>query len=130
MICRFGYMLMPDPPAALAETRRVLKPGGRLTLAVWREADRNPWVSIVGRLLLERGHVPPPEPGAPGMFTMARDERIRELLESAGFDVLRIEEVPSSSNTRASTNTSTARGTRAASLPEFGAKSPHRSARR
>lgn len=94
VLCRFGYMLMPDPPAALAETRRVLKPGGRLTLAVWREAERNPWISIVGRTLLARGHVPPPEPGAPGMFTMARDERLRELLENAGFTVLRIEEIP------------------------------------
>ena len=94
VLCRCGYMLMPDPAAALAETRRVLRPGGRVTLAVWREAQRNPWISIVGRMLLERGHVPPPDPGAPGMFTMARDERIRELLEGAGFTVLRIEEVP------------------------------------
>ena len=94
VLCRCGYMLMPDPAAALADTRRVLRPGGRLTLAVWREADRNPWISIVGRMLLERGHVPPPEPGAPGMFTMARDERIRELLEGAGFTVRRMEEIP------------------------------------
>jgi ubiquinone/menaquinone biosynthesis C-methylase UbiE len=28
--CRFGYMLMADPAAALAETRRVLRDSGRL----------------------------------------------------------------------------------------------------
>jgi ubiquinone/menaquinone biosynthesis C-methylase UbiE len=94
VLCRFGYMLMPDTARALAETRRVLRPGGRLALAVWREAERNPWISIVGRMLLERGHVPPPEPGAPGMFTMARDERVHELLDGAGFEVLRLEEIP------------------------------------
>jgi ubiquinone/menaquinone biosynthesis C-methylase UbiE len=94
VLCRCGYMLMPDPAAALAETRRVLSAGGRLALAVWREADRNPWISIIARMLVELGHVPPPEPGAPGMFTMARDERVRELLEGAGFEVLRIEEIP------------------------------------
>jgi ubiquinone/menaquinone biosynthesis C-methylase UbiE len=94
VLCRWGYMLMVDPAAALAETRRVLRPEGRLALAVWREAPRNPWVALAGRVLAERGYAPPPEPGAPGMFTMASDERTRELLEGAGFDVERLEEVP------------------------------------
>ena len=94
VLCRWGYMLMADPGAALAETRRVLRPGGRLALAVWGAAERNPWISIAGRMLLERGHVPAPEPGAPGMFSMASVERTRELLEDAGFTDIRIEEVP------------------------------------
>lgn len=94
VLCRFGYMLMPDPAAALSETRRVLRLGGRLALAVWAAADRNPWVSLAGRVLVERGLVPPPEPGAPGMFIMASEERTRELLEDAGFTVGRLEEVP------------------------------------
>ena len=42
VLCRFGYMLVPDPAAACSETRRVLRPGGRLALAVWRGSDRNP----------------------------------------------------------------------------------------
>ena len=94
VLCRFGFMLMPDPAAALSETRRVLRPGGRLALAVWTAADRNPWISIVGRMLVERGLVPSPEPGAPGMFSMGGEERTRALLEDAGFTVGRLEEVP------------------------------------
>lgn len=94
VLCRCGYMLMPDPAAALAETRRVLKAGGRVALATWREAERNPWISIVGRKLLEQGRIPPPVRGEPGIFALARDQRIRELLEGAGFGVRRIEDVP------------------------------------
>jgi SAM-dependent methyltransferase len=94
VLCRFGYMLMADPAAALSETRRVLRPDGRLALAVWREAARNPWVAIAGRVLVERGLVAPPDPGAPGMFSMASDERIRELLEGARFTLERLEDVP------------------------------------
>lgn len=93
-ICRFGFMLMPDPGAAMAETRRVLRSEGRLVLAVWRGPEQNPWVSIAGRVLVGRGHAPPPAPGAPGMFTMAGDEQTRSLLEGAGFDEVTIEDVP------------------------------------
>ena len=94
VLCRFGFMLMPDPAAALAETRRVLRTGGHLALAVWSTAAENPWVAIAGRILAERGLTPPPEPGAPGMFVLADEARLRQLLQGAGFDVERVERVP------------------------------------
>ena len=94
VLCRFGLMLMLDPAKALAETRRVLRPGGRLGLAVWSAPERNPWISIGGRVLAGLGFAPPPEPGAPGMFVLADENRLRGLLEGAGFTVERVEEVP------------------------------------
>jgi SAM-dependent methyltransferase len=35
VLCRWAYMLMIDSATAFAETRRVLKPGGRLAFSVW-----------------------------------------------------------------------------------------------
>jgi ubiquinone/menaquinone biosynthesis C-methylase UbiE len=93
-LCQSAYMLAADPAAALAETRRVLRPGGRLALSVWGEPALNPWASIGGMILIERGHMPPPEPGAPGVFSMASEERTRALLDGAGFRSVRIAEVP------------------------------------
>jgi SAM-dependent methyltransferase len=94
VVCRYGYMLVADPARAFAETRRVLRPSGRLALAVWSSAEENPWASIAGRLLVERGQLPPPEPGAPGIFGLADEERLRMLLDAEGFTSVRVEEVP------------------------------------
>lgn len=93
-ICRFGYMLMENPAAALAETRRVLRAGGRLVLAVWGPPDRNPFFLIPAMSLVGRGHLPPPEPPpAPGLFAMANPERTAGLLRDAGFEEARTEEL-------------------------------------
>lgn len=95
VLCRFGYMLMDDQAAALAEARRVLRPGGRLTLASWGPPERNPFFGLIGMSLGRRGHIPPPDPPpAPGPFSMASPERTTALLEAAGFREVLTEEVP------------------------------------
>jgi SAM-dependent methyltransferase len=93
VVCRWGYMLMADPVAALNETKRVLRGGGRLAFAVWSSADRNPWATVPGMTLVQLGHVPPPEPGMPGIFAMADPGRIRELVSGAGFGEPELEEI-------------------------------------
>jgi len=42
VVCQFGLMFFTDRSAALAEMRRVLKPGGRLALSVWDSLENNP----------------------------------------------------------------------------------------
>lgn len=94
VLCRFGYMLMTDPAAALAETRRVLRPSGRLALAVWGSPDQNPFFTAIASSLVAGGHMPAPDPTQPGVFNMGSVERTRGLLEGAGFEGVRVEEVP------------------------------------
>jgi SAM-dependent methyltransferase len=93
VICRWGYMLMADPGAALQETRRVLRPGGRLALAAWDAPEVNRWASTLGRALVERGLLASPDPDAPGMFAFAREGRVEALLEEAGFGDVLVEHV-------------------------------------
>jgi SAM-dependent methyltransferase len=91
VLCRWGYMLMADPAAALAETRRVLCPGGHVALAVWDAIEHNPWALLPARELAERGLAARPDPDAPGPFALASSRRVTALLDSAGFAEARIE---------------------------------------
>jgi SAM-dependent methyltransferase len=85
VLCRWGYMLLADPSAAFAETRRVLRPGGRVALAVWDSVQHNPWALLPNLELIERGLAPSPSPDTPGPFALADPERVRELLADSGF---------------------------------------------
>jgi SAM-dependent methyltransferase len=91
VLCRWGYMLMADPVAALGETRRVLRSGGRVALAVWDSLERNPWAQLPALELGERGLSARPSPGTPGPFALGSAPRVEELLEQAGFAEVRVE---------------------------------------
>ena len=83
--CRFGFMFFPDMSLAAREMLRVLKPEGKLALAVWDIAEKNFWVTAITGVINKHMNLPPVEPRAPGMFRCAQDGLMIKLLCDAGF---------------------------------------------
>lgn len=83
--CRWGLMFMPDPSACLRLAHGVMKDGARLAVACWDVPDRNPFVSLMIRVLSRHMDVPRPPPGTPGIFALADPQRLHAVIEAAGF---------------------------------------------
>ncbi|MEO9255926.1 MAG: methyltransferase domain-containing protein [Tepidiformaceae bacterium] len=82
---RLGVMFFADPPAAFANIRRQLRPGGRLVFLCFQAAADNPWYP--GPALAKYGPPPPPSDYLPiSPFALGEQLRTNKILESAGFD--------------------------------------------
>ena len=86
-------MLFADPAAALRETRRVLRPGGRVALAAWTAPGENPWTAVAMEEVRAMAGLDEPDLDEPNMFAFRDPERIRALLEDTGFTDIAIEQV-------------------------------------
>lgn len=92
VLCREGLMLVPDPAAAAAEIRRVLRPGGRVALAVWGPRERNPWLGVMFDSVSEQFGAPIPPPGQPGPFALDDAARLESILTGAGLADVQVTE--------------------------------------
>jgi SAM-dependent methyltransferase len=90
---RFGVMFFSDPEAAFSNLSRALRPGARLTFICWRKLTENPWIHVPMTAVMPHIAVAPPEPTAPGPFAFADGDRLRGILERAGFSDVSLEPV-------------------------------------
>jgi SAM-dependent methyltransferase len=82
--CRFGVMFFSDTARALAELRRVLKPGARACFAAWGPIEQPYWQTTMKIVHRHVGGAMLP-PGGADPFRFAAAGSLAEALRSAGF---------------------------------------------
>ena len=93
---RFGVMFFDDPAAAFANIRKALAPHGRLAFVCWRDVKQNLWASAP--MAAAKALLPPQEPAdplAPGPFAFADGDRLKGILNRAGYRDIRLEPLDS-----------------------------------
>jgi ubiquinone/menaquinone biosynthesis C-methylase UbiE len=92
---RFGTQFFENPVAGLRNMRATLRPGGTMTMVVWRGIKDNPWLGLAKDVVLK--YLPPPGDNAltcgPGPFSMADTAVVTKQLEIAGYTDIRFEQV-------------------------------------
>jgi SAM-dependent methyltransferase len=86
VISRNGVMFFGDPVAAFTNIARALRPDGRMALLVWQPLAENEWLGAFREAVAVGRDLPLPPPDAPGPFSMGDPERVRAVLDAAGFD--------------------------------------------
>jgi ubiquinone/menaquinone biosynthesis C-methylase UbiE len=85
VLCRWGLMFVPDLDLTLGAVHGLLKPGGRLAIAIWDGPDEVPMISLPGRVLTEQLDLPPPAPDQPTPFSLSNIAALQDALRAAGF---------------------------------------------
>ena len=92
---RFGTQFFENPVAGLRNMRTALRPGGLMTMIVWRARADNPWLTLSKEVLLR--YLPAVKEDAatcgPGPFSMTDTEAVTRQLQIAGYADARFERI-------------------------------------
>ena len=91
VISRFGVMFFKDPVLAFSHIAQSLKSSGELAFSCWAPLPDNPWMNRLLTILGKYTALPKPEPGAPGPFAYSNTDYIRSVLDSAGYQNIKID---------------------------------------
>ena len=93
VLCREGMMFALDPARAAREMHRVLRPSGRVAVAVWASRESNPWLGLLLDAFTEITGIIVPPPGVPGPFALSDADALVGLFTDSGFTALNVDQV-------------------------------------
>jgi ubiquinone/menaquinone biosynthesis C-methylase UbiE len=92
--CAFGMLHFPRPGKAVAESYRVLRPGGRFAFTVWCGPANAKVIALISEAVQRFADPSVALPAGPGTFTLSDPWILTALMEAAKFTDVQIDELP------------------------------------